>query len=205
MEFFGHVIDGQEVASIDGATMDDVDPYTREVWATIACGGAEDADRAVAAARRAFDDGPWPRMGYEKRQELLHRLADLMEENADELAMADTRDMGKPIAQARHDVARRGPADHRHLADVLEQGPQPRDDLDTTLDGQRQVLDQIRVSFIAPVLGLPALAVPVGRHGRLRPGVQIMAPSFREDACLAAGEVIEAAEGIVSPIDPVKD
>lgn len=106
MEFFGHVIDGQEVASIDGATMDDVDPYTREVWATIACGGAEDADRAVAAARRAFDDGPWPRMGYEKRQELLHRLADLMEENADELAMADTRDMGKPIAQARHDVAR---------------------------------------------------------------------------------------------------
>lgn len=81
----------------------------------------------------------------------------------------------------------------------------PVHDLDTTLDGQRQVLDQIRVSFIAPVLGLPALAVPVGRHGRLRPGVQIMAPRFREDVCLAAGEVIEAAEGIVSPIDPVKD
>ena len=48
----------------------------------------------------------------------------------------------------------------------------------------------------------PSLAVPVGRHGRLRPGVQIMAPRFREDLCLAAGEVIEAAEGIVTPIDP---
>jgi amidase len=64
------------------------------------------------------------------------------------------------------------------------------------------VLDQIRVSLIAPVLGLPSLAVPVGRHGRLRPGVQIMAPRFREDLCLAAGEVIEAAEGIVAPVEP---
>ncbi len=106
MEFYGHVIDGQEVASIGGATMDDVDPYTREVWATIACGGKEDADRAVAAARRAFDTGPWPRMGYDARHALIHRLADLMEEHAEELAMADTRDMGKPIVQARHDVAR---------------------------------------------------------------------------------------------------
>ena len=106
MDFYGHVIDGQEVPSLDGATMDDIDPYTREPWATIACGGKADADRAVAAARRAFDEGPWPRMGFEKRQAILHRLADLMEEHADELAMADTRDMGKPITQARHDVAR---------------------------------------------------------------------------------------------------
>ena len=106
MEFFGHVIGGAEVASLDGATMPSVDPYTREPWATVALGSAADADRAVAAAREAFDHGPWPRMGYEKRQALLHRLADLMEQHADDLAMADTRDMGKPVTQARHDVAR---------------------------------------------------------------------------------------------------
>jgi amidase len=81
----------------------------------------------------------------------------------------------------------------------------PAHGLDTTLEGQREVLDQIRVSLIAPVLGLPSLAVPVGRHGRLRPGVQIMAPRFREDLCLAAGEAIEAAEGIVAAIDPVTE
>ncbi len=81
----------------------------------------------------------------------------------------------------------------------------PAHGLDTTLEGQRQVLDQIRVSLIAPVLGLPSLAVPVGRAGRLRPGVQIMAPRLREDLCLEAGEVIEAAEGIVMPVDPVKE
>ena len=106
MEFFGHVIDGKEVPSIDGKTMHDVDPYTREPWAAVALGSKSDADRAVASARTAFHEGPWPRMGYEKRQQILHRLADLMEANADELAMADTRDMGKPITQAHHDVAR---------------------------------------------------------------------------------------------------
>ncbi|GGL40053.1 aldehyde dehydrogenase [Phycicoccus endophyticus] len=60
----------------------------------------------MTAARRAFDEGPWPRMGYARRQELLERLADLMEEHADELGSADSRDMGKPLAQCRHDVAR---------------------------------------------------------------------------------------------------
>ena len=121
MEFFGHIIDGQEVASLDGATMDDVNPYSREVWATVALGGKADADRAVAAARKAFDEGPWPHMGYEKRQALIHRLADLMEEHAEELALADVHDMGKPITQALHDVARsvwnfRFFADHARLS-----------------------------------------------------------------------------------------
>jgi aminomuconate-semialdehyde/2-hydroxymuconate-6-semialdehyde dehydrogenase len=121
MDAYGHIIDGEEVPSLDGATMADIDPYTREPWATIACGGQADADRAVAAARRAFDDGPWPRMGYEKRQAILHRLADLMLEHADELALADTRDMGKPVSQAHHDVARsawnvRFFADHARLS-----------------------------------------------------------------------------------------
>jgi len=106
MEFYGHIIDGVEVESVDGARMDSVDPFTREPWAQVALGGRADAALAVAAARRAFDEGPWPALGFEKRQKLLHRLADLMEEHADELALADTHDMGKPIAQARHDVAR---------------------------------------------------------------------------------------------------
>jgi aminomuconate-semialdehyde/2-hydroxymuconate-6-semialdehyde dehydrogenase len=69
-------------------------------------GVGSDADRAVAAARKAFDEGPWPRMGFAERQTLLHRLADLMDEHAEELALADSHDMGKPITQALHDVAR---------------------------------------------------------------------------------------------------
>jgi amidase len=65
------------------------------------------------------------------------------------------------------------------------------------------MLDSIRAGLVPAVLGLPALAVPVGTHGALRTGVQIMAPRFREDLTLDAGEVIEAAEGRVTPIDPV--
>ncbi|HZU90843.1 MAG TPA: amidase [Stellaceae bacterium] len=79
----------------------------------------------------------------------------------------------------------------------------PPHNLDTTREGQARMLDSIRVGLISPVLGVPALAVPVGRHGPLRPGVQILAPRLREDLCLEAGEVIEAAEGVVAPIDPV--
>ncbi len=75
---------------------------------------------------------------------------------------------------------------------------------DTTPDGQRAVLDSMRAALIAPLLGLPGLAVPVGRHGRLRTGVQIMATRWREDLCLDAGEVIEAAEGVVAPVDPLQ-
>jgi len=80
----------------------------------------------------------------------------------------------------------------------------PPHNLDTTREGQARVMDSIRVSLISPLLGVPAIAVPVGNHGRLRPGVQILASRFREDLCLDAGEVVEAAEGVVTPIDPAR-
>ena len=78
----------------------------------------------------------------------------------------------------------------------------PPVDQDLTLAGQKKVLDALRVSFLAPALGLPGLAVPVGSHGTLRTGVQIVTGRMREDLALDAGEVIEAGEGIVQPIDP---
>ena len=106
MEFFGHFIGGEEVPSIDGQEMVDIDPYSREPWARVALGSSADAERAVAAAREAFDSGVWSGLGFAKRQAILHRMADLLMENIDELARADTRDMGKPIGQARHDVER---------------------------------------------------------------------------------------------------
>ncbi len=80
----------------------------------------------------------------------------------------------------------------------------PPVDQDLTLEGQRKVLNSIRAALPAPVLGLCGLAVPVGRHGALRTGVQITTARFREDLALDAGEVIEAAEGVVQPVDPVK-
>ncbi len=124
--FFGHIIDNEEVESIDGKRFDTVNPWTREKWGEVAEAGEKDAERAIASARRAFDEGPWPRMGRRERAALIHKLADLMEENADELARLDALDMGKPITQARHDVARsvlnfRFFADHQrdHVGEVM--------------------------------------------------------------------------------------
>ncbi|MCI4675883.1 aldehyde dehydrogenase [Candidatus Mycolicibacterium alkanivorans] len=116
-EFFGHIIDGAEVKSASDATFASIDPYTRQQWAEIALGDATDAARAVAAARRAFDEGPWPRLGYGERGRILHRLADLIEAHADELGMADTRDMGKPISQSRGNDVPRAAANFRFFAD----------------------------------------------------------------------------------------
>lgn len=116
-EFFGHIIDGAEVKSASGATFASIDPYARVQWAEVALGDGVDATRAVAAARRAFDEGPWPRMGYGERGRILHRLADLIEAHADELGMADTRDMGKPISQSRGNDVPRSAANFRFFAD----------------------------------------------------------------------------------------
>ncbi|SEE35714.1 aldehyde dehydrogenase [Streptomyces sp. KS_5] len=117
-----HVIDGHEADSLDGATYDDIDPFTRSSYATVARGSEKDADLAVAAARQAFDTGPWPRMGFAERGRLLHRFADLIDQHAAEFADAETRDMGKPITEATgHDIPRaaynlRFFADHARLS-----------------------------------------------------------------------------------------
>jgi aminomuconate-semialdehyde/2-hydroxymuconate-6-semialdehyde dehydrogenase len=117
MELIPHVIDGQEVESASGARFATVDPWTRQPWADVALGGPDDAGRAVAAARKAFDEGPWPRMGLAERAKILHRLADLVEQHIDELALADTRDMGKPVSAAKHMDVPRTAANFRFFAD----------------------------------------------------------------------------------------
>ena len=116
-DFYGHVIAGEEVESLDGSRFASVDPWTRQPWAEVALGGAADADRAVAAARSAFDTGPWPSMGYAERGRILHRLADLVEQYADELGLADTRDMGKPVTQSRGNDVPRAAQNFRFFAD----------------------------------------------------------------------------------------
>jgi len=112
-----HLIDNEPVPSADGAVFDDVDPATQAPWATVARGGPAEVDRAVRAARRAFDSGPWPRLAADERGALLHRLADLIDTNADELARLDTTDMGKPIGQSRGKDIPRAAYNFRFFAD----------------------------------------------------------------------------------------
>jgi len=117
MEVIRHVIDGREVESADGQRFVSINPWTRQPWAEVALGGREDVARAVTAARRAFDEGPWPRLGYKERGIILHRLADLIERHCDELSQADTRDMGKPITDMRTKDVPRAALNFRFFAD----------------------------------------------------------------------------------------
>ncbi|HRD62894.1 MAG TPA: aldehyde dehydrogenase family protein, partial [Nocardioides sp.] len=71
MELITHHIDGEDVESVSGARFDSVDPFTQSAYAEVALGGQGEVDRAVAAARRAYDEGPWPRMGLAERGPVL--------------------------------------------------------------------------------------------------------------------------------------
>jgi aldehyde dehydrogenase (NAD+) len=95
------LIDGQWVNAVSGKTFETLNPATGEVIARVAEGGKEDVDRAVKAARRAFDTGPWSRMSARERGKYMYRLADLMERHIDELAALETLDNGKPIRDSR--------------------------------------------------------------------------------------------------------
>ncbi|WP_044872513.1 aldehyde dehydrogenase [Pseudomonas sp. LFM046] len=93
-------IDGRYQDAAEQCTFDKVSPLDgRKLAAVARCGGA-DVDLAVAAARKAFEAGHWSRMAPAQRKRVLSRFADLLEANAEELALLETLDMGKPIAHA---------------------------------------------------------------------------------------------------------
>jgi aldehyde dehydrogenase (NAD+) len=100
---FVHFIDNESVPADSGELLPVVDPSTGEVFAQIARGAASDVDRAVRAARAAFQ-GAWGRLSAVERGRLLRRWGDAVEAHADELAQLESRDTGKPLRQARADA-----------------------------------------------------------------------------------------------------
>src|SRR3954449_7429929 len=100
------LIGGEQSEAADGRTFATVDPATGNEIAEIAHGGAEDVARAVAAAREAFDSGPWGSMPAAGRERLMHALADAIEARAEEFAQIESLDNGKPVGLAQYvDVA----------------------------------------------------------------------------------------------------
>ena len=95
------LIDGRFVAAASGKTLPVYNPANGEVITHVPEAEAEDVNRAVTAARRAFDDGPWPRMSPSERGRLLWKIADLVEEHLEEFAELESLDNGKPVSVAR--------------------------------------------------------------------------------------------------------
>ncbi len=100
----GKLLIGGEWTASDGGSFDTINPATGEVITQIASGTVHDVDRAVKAARKAFDDynGPWQKMAASDRARILWKISDLIEQNIEEIAELETLDNGKPIFESRY-------------------------------------------------------------------------------------------------------
>lgn len=90
------LIEGKWRDAASGQKYPSFDPTTEEVITECAAGGAEDAEAAIKAARRAFDEGPWGKMHHEERAKIMFTIADLMDERVEDFALREAMDMGMP-------------------------------------------------------------------------------------------------------------
>ncbi|MEU8485428.1 aldehyde dehydrogenase family protein [Streptomyces sp. NPDC048641] len=97
-------VDGEWRSAASGATREILDPADAQPFALIAEGGTRDADAAVAAARRAFDEGTWPATPVAERAALLRRVADLLVRDREKIGLLESRDAGKTVEEGRVDV-----------------------------------------------------------------------------------------------------
>ena len=113
-----HYIDGQNVDSVSGETFDVIEPTTNEAYIKCAAGDKADGDLAAAAARKAFDEGEWPRMLPRQRAQVLYRIADEVSKLNEELGAIESFDSGLPIRQAKGQ-ANRAAENFRFFADLI--------------------------------------------------------------------------------------
>ncbi|MGP9581747.1 aldehyde dehydrogenase [Brachybacterium sp. AOP35-5H-19] len=113
-----HYIGGTHVDSLDGDTFDVLDPVSNQPYLKAASGKPADIDAAVAAAKEAFETGPWPQMQNRERSRILNKIADVVETRGEELAAMECYDTGLPITQALGQ-ARRAAENFRFFADLI--------------------------------------------------------------------------------------
>jgi 5-carboxymethyl-2-hydroxymuconic-semialdehyde dehydrogenase len=166
-----HYIDGAFRASRSGGTFETRNPATNEVIAIAADGLSDDVDDAVIAARRAFDEGPWPRLPAADRATALRRIATLIREHADEFIRVEVLDTGVPISQARG-LAERAAQNFDYYAGVI-----------TELHGRSfQVADEF-INY--------TIHKPVGVTGLIMPwNAPLMLSTWRLAPALAAGNTV---------------
>lgn len=114
---FKMLIDGQWTEGAEGKVLDRISPAHGVLVSRYAAAGKRDAERAIGAARRAFDSGPWPTMTGAERSAMLLKAAELIDARRDELAMLDALEAGKPITQVKGEIA--GAADIWRYAAAL--------------------------------------------------------------------------------------
>jgi phenylacetaldehyde dehydrogenase len=183
------LINGEWVNAVSGKTFETIDPATEEKLADVAQGGAEDIDRAVTAARQAFEQGSWSRMTPSQRQRILYRLGDLILENADELAWLESLDNGKPVSVAKvADIPLTADLFH-YMAGWVR-----------TLEGAIVPVSDIAVP--GAEFHAYTLREPIGVVGLITPWNYplLIAAGWQMAACLAAGNTVVLKPSEVTPL-----
>jgi 5-carboxymethyl-2-hydroxymuconic-semialdehyde dehydrogenase len=178
MDKVQHFINNEFVDSVGGGTFETLNPATNAPIGRVADGQPADVDRAVQAARRAFDSGPWPRLPAEQRSRLLRRVADLIEKHAGAIAEAEIADTGVPIQQIKGGAIPRAAYNFNYFADMTYR-----------LVGESYPVGNQFINY--------SLRRPVGVAGLITPwNVPFMLETWKVAPCLAFGNtcILKPAE-----------
>ena len=173
-----HFIDNQFVPSLEGGTFQTLNPATNRPLAEVADGTAADIGRAVQAARRAFVEGPWPRLPAGERARLLRRFGELILAHAEEIAEDEINDTGVPATQVKVGAVPRAAENFSFFADMA-----------TQVGGEQFPVEGKFSNY--------AVRKPVGVAGLISPwNTPFMLETWKVAPCLAAGNtcVLKPAE-----------
>ena len=173
-----HFIDNQFVPSMEEETFPTLNPADNHIIDQVASGSTRDAERAVAAARRAFDSGPWPRLAAAERAKALRVIGDLIEKYADEIADIEIQDTGVPVSQIKKGAIPRAAQNFFFFAEMA-----------TKIGGESYPKDGKFLNY--------TIRRPLGVAGLITPwNVPFMLETWKVAPCLAAGNtcILKPAE-----------
>ncbi len=173
-----HFIDNKFVPSVDGKTFETLNPSTNKPITQIASGSSVDIDRAVKAARKAFDEGPWPRMSAQERGKYLRRTGELIEKHADEIAELEIEDTGIPVSQIKKGAIPRAAENFYFFAEMA-----------TKITSEEFIVEGKFRNY--------TVRRPIGVAGLITPwNTPFMLETWKAAPCLAAGDtcVLKPAE-----------
>ncbi|RMG97461.1 MAG: 5-carboxymethyl-2-hydroxymuconate semialdehyde dehydrogenase [Chloroflexi bacterium] len=173
-----HFINNEFVDSLSGGTFETLNPATNKPIARVADGQPEDIDRAVKAARQAFDEGPWRKMSAKDRAKALRRIGDLIEKYADEIADVEIDDTGVPARMIKKGAIPRAAYNFHYFAEMTHR-----------IGGESFPVDDKFINY--------SIRRPVGVAGLITPwNVPFMLETWKVAPCLAFGNtcILKPAE-----------
>lgn len=175
-------INGEFLDAASGITFENMNPFTNQVNNFVAKGRAEDMDKAVSAAKEAFEKGPWGTMKVAQRMKYINRIADLIDEEIEDIAILESLDTGLPISQTRNQVARAA-ENFRFYARMVQ----------VKLHGESYPVDDEFINY--------TIYKPLGVIGLITPwNAPFMLETWKVAPALATGNTVILKPGELSPL-----